>query len=155
MATNSQIKKIHTLKNVLGIDDDLYRELLCEYGVSSSKDLAYKDAITFTENLENNAVAKGLWVKKPKKYVGLNRDKEMATDSQIRMIEGLWRELSYFDDDKFAKKSLRKFLSRTHKVDDVMFMTKDKASKVINSIIAMKKKLCKKKCICTLVVEEK
>ena len=45
MATNSQIKKIHTLKNVLGIDDDLYRELLCEYGVSSSKDLAYKDAI--------------------------------------------------------------------------------------------------------------
>lgn len=144
MATNSQIKKIHTLKNVLGIDDDLYRELLCEYGVSSSKDLAYKDAITFTENLENNAVAKGLWVKKPKKYAGLNRDKEMATDSQIRMIEGLWRELSYFDDDKFAKKSLRKFLSRTHKVDDVMFMTKDKASKVINSIIAMKKNYVKK-----------
>lgn len=144
MATNSQIKKIHTLKNVLGIDDDLYRELLCEYGVSSSKDLAYKDAITFTENLENNAVAKGLWVKKPKKYAGLNRDKEMATDSQIRMIEGLWRELSYLDNDKFAKKSLRKFLSRTHKVDDVMFMTKDKASKVINSIIAMKKNYVKK-----------
>ena len=71
-------------------------------------------------------------------------DKEMATDSQIRMIEGLWRELSYFDDDKFAKKSLRKFLSRTHKVDDVMFMTKDKASKVINSIIAMKKNYVKK-----------
>ena len=144
MATNSQIKKIHTLKNVLGIDDDLYRELLCEYGVSSSKDLAYKDAITFTESLENNAVAKGLWVKKPKKYAGLNRDKEMATDSQIRMIEGLWRELSYFDDDKFAKKSLRKFLSRTHKVDDDMFITKDKASKVINSIIAMKNNYVKK-----------
>lgn len=144
MATNSQIKKIHTLKKVLGIDDDLYRELLCEYGVSSSKDLTYKDAITFTENLENNAVAKGVWIKKPKKYAELKRDKEMATDSQIRMIEGLWRELSYFDDDTFAKKSLRKFLSRTHKVDDVMFITKEKASKVINSIIAMKNNYVKK-----------
>lgn len=149
MATNSQIKKIHTLKNVLGIDDDLYRELLCEYGVSSSKDLTYKDAITFTEKLEHNAVANGIWIKKPKKYAGLNRDKEMATGSQIRMIEGLWRELSYFDDDKFAKKSLRKFLSKTHKVDDVMFITKDKASKVINSIIAMKNNYVKK-CVTAL-----
>ena len=143
MATNSQIKKIHTLKKVLGIDDDLYRELLCEYGVSSSKDLTYKDAITFTENLENNAVAKGVWIKKPKKYAELKRDKEMATDSQIRMIEGLWREICYFDNDKFAKTSLRKFLKSKHRVDDVMFLTRKKASKVIQSLLAMKKNIKK------------
>ncbi|MBO6180642.1 regulatory protein GemA [bacterium] len=144
MATNSQIKKIHTLKKVLGLDDDLYRELLDEYGVNSSKDLTYKDAIAFTENLESKALALGLWEIKPKKYSELNRNNEMATDSQLRMIEGLWRELSYFDNDKFAKKSLRKFLNRTHKIDDVMFLTKEKASKVIHSIIAMKKNYIKK-----------
>ena len=144
MATISQIRKIHTLKNVLGLDDDLYREMLMSFGVCTSKELTYTESLVFIDILEDKAVARNLWEKQPKKYEDLNRDDKMATDAQLRMIEGLWRELSYFDDDKFAKKSLRKFLSRTHKVDDVMFITKDKASKVINSIIAMKNNYVKK-----------
>lgn len=39
MATTSQIRKIHTLKNFIGLDDDLYREMLMTFGVQSSKNL--------------------------------------------------------------------------------------------------------------------
>lgn len=143
MATTSQIRKIHALKNILGLDDDLYVDMLMDFGVGTSKNLTYTEAIIFIEILEDRAVERRLWVKQPKKYEELNRDKQMATNAQLRMIEGLWREVCYFDNDKFAKISLRKFLKSKHKVDDVMFLTKSKASKVIQSIQAMKKNLKK------------
>ena len=141
MVTIFQIKKIHTLKNILGIDDNLYRELLCEFGVNSSKKLNYSQAKMFIEILEDKAVECKLWKKQPKKYEELNRDKQMATNAQLRMIEGLWQEICYFDDEKYTKTSLRKFLKSKHKVDDVMFLTKQKASKVIQSIIAFKRNI--------------
>lgn len=143
MATTSQIRKIHTLKNILGLDDDLYVDMLMDFGVGTSKNLTYTEAIIFIEILEDKAVERRLWVKQPKKYEELNRDKQMATNAQLRMIEGLWREVCYFDNDKFAKTSLRKFLKNKHKVDHVMFLTKYKASKVIQSLQAMKKNLKK------------
>jgi len=153
MATIYQIKKIHVLKNILGLDDDLYRDMLMSFGVCSSKNLTYTEAVIFIEILEDKAVERHLWQKQQKKYEELNRDIIMATDSQLRMIEGLWREVCYFDNDIFAKKSLRKFLKNKHKVDDVMFLTKAKASKVIQSIQAMKKNL--NKSAATLYVVEK
>ncbi len=60
------------------------------------------------------------------------------------MIEGLWRDICYFNNDKFAKKSLRKFLKSKFRVDDVMFLTSSKACKVIQAITAIKKKLKEK-----------
>lgn len=67
----------------------------------------------------------------------------MATPSQLRMIEGLWREICYVDNDKFAKKTLRKFLKSKFKTDDVMFLTKKKAVKVIQGLLSMKKRIKK------------
>lgn len=144
MASASQIRKIHILKNVLCLDDDLYREMLMSFDVQSSKDLTYTEAIIFTEILEDKAVALNRWQKKPKKYEELKRSGKMATQSQLRMIEGLWREICYFDNDDFAKKSLRKFLKSKFKIDDVMFLTKDKASRVIQAISGIKKNLEKR-----------
>ncbi|MBO6272930.1 regulatory protein GemA [bacterium] len=143
MATTSQIRKIHTLKNILGLDDDLYVDMLMDFGVATSKNLTYTEAIIFIEILEDRAIERKLWIKQPKKYEELNRDNKMATNAQLRMIEGLWREVCYFDNDKFAQKSLRKFLKNKHSVDDVMFLTKNKASKVIQSIKAMKNNIKK------------
>ena len=148
MATTSQIRKIHTLKNVLGLDDDTYEEMLLSFDVGTSKDLTYTESIIFINILERQAIERNLWKKLPKKYENLDRSCKMATDAQLRMIEGLWREICYFDNDEFAKKSLRTFLRNKHGVDDVMFLTKIKASKVIQSIQAMKKNL--KKSVATL-----
>lgn len=143
IATLSQIKKIHYLKSILGLDDELYREMLMSFGVQSSKNLTYTEAVIFLEILEDKAVALNKWQKHPKKYEGLNRDKDMATSAQLRMIEAMWREVCYFDDDKFAKKSLRKFLKSKFKIDDIMFLTKSKATKVIQGIKGIKKNLKK------------
>lgn len=144
MATSFQIKKIHTLKNILSIDDDLYREMLLTFNVNTSKNLDFTNASKFIEILEEKAIAINKWTKQPKKYAGLNRSDNMASDAQIRMIEGLWREICYFNNDKFAKKSLRKFLKSKFRVDDVMFLTRSKACKVIQAITAIKKKLKEK-----------
>lgn len=68
MATISQIRKIHALKNVIGLEDDLYREMLIPFNVNSSKDLNYEQAIILTDILEEKAVALNRWKKYPKKY---------------------------------------------------------------------------------------
>lgn len=141
MATISQIRKIHALKNILGLDNDLYIEMLMSFGVQSSKNLTYTEAALFLEILEDKAEEHNLWKKQRKKYADLNRSNDMATQAQLRMIEGIWREICYYDTDKFARKSLRKFLKSKFKVDDIMFLRKHTAIKVIQAISKMKKNL--------------
>lgn len=143
MATAFQIKKIHTLKSLLGIDEDLYRQMLSEFSVESSKKLSYEEAAVFIDLLENNAESLGIWKIKPKKYEGMNRSNSLVSESQLRMIEGVWREICYFDNDEFADKSLRKYLAVKFKVFDMKNITKAKASKIIQGILAMKKNLTK------------
>ena len=150
MATTFQIRKIHTLKNIIGLDDELYREMLMSFDVQTSKDLTYAEAVIFIDILEDKAIELNRWKKKPKKYEDLYRIDKMATQSQLRMIEGLWREICYFDNDIFATKSLRKFLKSKFKIDDLMFLTKAKASKVIQGIKGMEKNLKIKKGVAAL-----
>ncbi len=138
--TKLQIKKIHTLKAYLNLSDDVYREMLFSFGVNSSKDLTFTEAQIFIEILEDKATSIQNWETYPKKYDDLYRDSVMASPAQLRMIEGVWREICYFDNDEFAKKSLRKFLNSNFKVADLMFLTKKKAIKVIRAILNIKKK---------------
>lgn len=141
MITATQIRKIHTLKNIVGIDDDLYREMLMSFDVQSSKNLTYTEAAIFIEILEEKAIALNRWQKQTKKYSDLSRDIDMATPAQLRMIEGMWRDICYFDNNKFAKKSLRKFLKTKFKTDDIIFLSKSKAIKVIQAIKGIKQNL--------------
>lgn len=143
MVSSFQIKKIHTLKNLLSIDNDLYIDMLMSFGVQSSKNLTFTEANILLEILEEKAVAQNLWVKQPKKYESLKRNEKMASSAQLRMIESLWREIAYINNDKFSKSSLRKFLKNKFKIDDIMFLTKTKATKVIHGIMAIKKSIKK------------
>ena len=143
MASISQIRKIHTLKSILGLDDDLYREMLMSFGVCTSKDLTFSEAGVLLDILETKAVERNLWKKEPKKYEDMERGNKMATPPQLRMIKGMWRDVCYFDNDNFANKSLRKFLKSKFKVDDIRFLTKAKANKVIQAIKGIKKNLKK------------
>ena len=143
MATISQIKKIHTLKSRLGLDDDLYHEMLMSFGVCTSKDLTFTEAAVLLDILETKAVERNLWKKQPKKYEDLDRESKMATPPQLRMIKGMWRDICYVDNDEIATKSLRKFLKSKFKVDDIRFLTKAKANKVIQAIKGIQKNLKK------------
>lgn len=142
MSTYAQIKKIHTLKNVLRLDDDLYLDMLMSFGVQSSKKLTTTEAGIFLEILEEKAVLTNKWEVRNKKYEELKfRDEDMATPAQLRMIEAMWREVCYVDSPEFAKQSLRKFIQNKFKIADIKFLTKKKAVKVIRAISAMKQKL--------------
>jgi len=139
MATAFQIRKIHILKSKLKISDSDYREILYSYNVKSSKDMDYLNAAKLIDTLAKEAMAQNLWVELPKKYFQLERVNKMATPAQLRMIEGLWWELSYQRTDEFARKSLRRTLRKKLKIDDIMFLTKKDANKAINMIKAMKR----------------
>lgn len=142
MSTYAQIKKIHALKNILHLDDDLYLDMLMSFGVQSSKNLTYTEAGIFLEILEEKAVLTTNWEKRDKKYEELgSRDADMATPAQLRMIEAVWRDVCYIDTPAFAKQSLRKFIQNKFKIDDIKFLTKKKAVKVIRAISAIKQQL--------------
>ena len=55
-ATPSQIKRIHTVKSKLAIDDETYRGRLTKlYGVTSSKELSYEQAADLIKRLDDAA----------------------------------------------------------------------------------------------------
>ena len=141
MPTYCQIKKIHILKNVLHLDDETYVDTLMSFGVTTSKNLTYSEASVLIEILEEQAVDMSLWQKQSKKYDNLQRSEKMATPAQLRMIEAMWREISYFDSFDFAQKSLRTFLKNKFKTDHILFLTRKKANKVIHAIENIQKKL--------------
>ena len=74
-----------------------------------------------------------------KKYFQLERTNKMATPAQLRMIEGLWWEIAYEKNDVFTKKSLKLFLYKKLKIEDILLLSKTQANKAIQIISAIKK----------------
>lgn len=140
MSTPYQIKKIHTLKNVLGLDDDTYHQMLLSFDVCSSKNLTQAEAEIFIEILVNDA--KNLKRNIYKKYDDFaGRDDKMATPSQLRKLEVVWSDISSAE-DKSA--TLRQFIKKQFHVDDLRFLTKARASQIIAVLEKIKLQMCLK-----------
>ncbi len=149
MITNSQIKKIHTLKTTLKLDDELYRDILANYGAESCKNLSPELAGELIEQLETMAINSGVWTKRKMKFENLSNRFDMATPKQLRMIESMWsqvmliyaekKEVHYVDKEEFIKKSLRKFLLNKFSVSDLRFLDRKAATKVINTVKEIQK----------------
>ena len=130
MSTALQIKRIHTFKTQLGIDDELYREMLASFGVCSSKNLTETEAEILIEIL--NDKSKKVKPNKPKKYDDLSqRDTKMSTPLQLRKIEAIWWDICDSAESVKQNRSLRKFIQRQCKIDDIKFLSKREASKLI------------------------
>jgi len=129
----NQIKIIHTLKNMLGMDDDTYRAMLAgNYKVDSCKDLSYMQAKSLIIRLSGDAKSVGSWKSSNSvKRVG------MATAKQIAMIEGMWKEVSRASNYVDRKKALRSFLERIVGVSDVRFLESLQVKKVVEALKAM------------------
>ena len=147
MVTNSQIRIIHALKKALCMDDDTYLEYLKSFDVTSSKQLTKAEAIILIESMKMNAVDMDKWKQKPLKYDDLDRE-EMATPAQLRYIEFLWYK-GKEEFEELQKYTLRSYLLLRFKIDDIMFVTKDKANNVIRSIKAMHKSYRNKRVVAT------
>lgn len=128
MATKYEIKKIHMLKNALNLDEDLYKEILNNYGADSCKDIPPHLTDEFINYLEQMAIESGRW--KPKKFDELANRADMASPKQLRLIEYLWKILC----ERKEGSSLRKFLYSKFKISDLRFISKKMANKVINAL---------------------
>lgn len=110
--TKAQIKKIHTLKSLLNLEDSFYEALLFRYGVESSKELSKDKAISLIEVLtdiqkeQNNKNKNSTGLPLHRKIYFNRRNK--ATDNQINYISKLWWTLS----DKKDYKSLMWFIKK-------------------------------------------
>ncbi len=110
--TKAQIKKIHTLKSLLNLEDSFYEALLFRYGVESSKELSKDKAISLIEVLtdiqkeQKNKNTNSTGLSSYRKIYFNRRNK--ATDNQINYISKLWWTLS----DKKDYKSLMWFIKK-------------------------------------------
>jgi len=135
--TSQQIKLIHTLKGKLGLADDVYRSMLSDYHVFSSTQLTAAGADQFIYMLEKNAERAGKWTRPFKKYANLTGRRGMATPKQLRMIEGMWRDVSNATTGIGREAALKTFLSRFG-VTSIESIEYWQVSKVVNALQAMK-----------------
>ena len=131
MIKPNQIRRIHTLIHILGIDDDLYRELLItSFAVGSSKNLTEAEANVLIDSLQYqiNLANRNYKTRFNEFY---NRAEHMATPPQMRKIEAMWKDITKHTDRTVLKKTLRSFLQKHFNITDIRFMTKEEAIHVI------------------------
>lgn len=141
MATQKQIKKIHALKSRLNFSDEEYRSYLMTEGlVTSCKDLSERESEILIRKMELAAVAKGVWERYTKrKYEELGRREGMATPRQLRMIEGMWKEVSRMRTEEGRKRALRYFIKRITGKDSIKFLEQSDVEKLVQAIKNIKK----------------
>jgi cell division protein ZapA (FtsZ GTPase activity inhibitor) len=159
--TAAQIKRIHTIKSILGISEDNYRAALdSRFGVTTSKDLTLMQAKNFLDELEklalqvrddrhqaerNTARQKAeaehqkVEAAKPKRFDNLDNRPGMASGAQLRKIEAMWQDISIVPDQDARGRALRHFIKRIAGVADMRFLDSQMAGKVINALKAMEK----------------
>jgi len=142
-----ELAKIHIAKKDLGLDDDLYSDIIANIGGAKSGS---------AKDLTNIGRAKVLghfrqlgWEKKggssgKMKYTDLdNNDGGRASGAQMRLIEALWNEVSYAGTEDAKKKALRTFLKNKTKtassqgIEGIRFLSSWQAHKIIIALKAM------------------
>ncbi len=144
-STSKQRQMIGYFRKTLGLSDDLYHDILWTWGVDSSKDLTAAQAETLLKQLKEQAIGQGKYQPKARykaqkwKYNNYSgRDDNMASPAQLRMIEGLWFEVSTQTNDTDRESALNKLCQRITGKARIVFLTKPEVSKLIKAMNTMK-----------------
>lgn len=139
MINGNQIKLIHALKNALRLDDDTYRDMLhSRHRVTTSKKLTDTEATALIREMETAAVSTGVWKRGTEKFGNLQHRPGFATPKQLRMIEGMWRDVSHATTPADRETGLRHFLMRIVGVESLRFLEPGHVRKVVNALKTMK-----------------
>ena len=140
MITPVQIKKIHALKNAIGLDEDAYRDMLEDrFRVSSSKGLTGKQAAALIGDWEKKAVASGAWKVHPgrKKHEDLRtRADDFASPAQLRMVEAMWDQVARAPQAERGA-ALDKLVLRIVKRDKLRFVKKTDVPSLVAALETM------------------
>lgn len=148
--TAAQIRRIHTIINILNVSDDNYRAALdSRFGVTTCKDLTLMQAKSFIDELEKLALQvnrdqkeaqpEEAEQKAPQRFSNLDNRQGMASGAQLRKIEAMWQDVSIVPDQDARSRALRQFIKRVAGVADMRFLDSQGASKIINALNAMQK----------------
>lgn len=136
MASAAQIKKIHALKGALKLEDEIYRQLLSAFKVKSSTKLTIPKADDLIKDLEEKAVALGVWEKR-KAARKAKTPRKLADGEQARKIRYLWLQLHETGKVKDpSEAALASYVTRMTRVAALQWLDVKQASTVIE---AMKK----------------
>lgn len=141
MPTPAQIKIIHVLKGVLGLDDDTYRDVLGSYGAKSSKDLDFNRAKSLIERLQAQATSMGRW-KPQNTRVGRTNNPNRpgwASYKQLGMIRGMWASVSRAPEGDARDRALDHFIERRFNVARLNWLPAAQVPKVIKALEVMQK----------------
>jgi len=128
-----QIKMIHTLKSVLAMEDDSYRDMLGAYGVETSIDLSYLDAHDIISRLTRHAEATGKWRTPDKRHNDLAGRPDMASPKQLRLIAALWGAVSRAPVD-MRDKALDAFLTNRFKIASIRWVRSRDVGKIVATL---------------------
>ena len=111
------------------MSDEVYRKMLQSFQVCSSKNLTEAEANILISTLQERADKLKY---KLKKYDELkDRDEKMATPLQLRKLEATWNEIQRLKTNG-CKTSLKSYLKNHFKVDNLKFLSKARAGKIIS-----------------------
>ena len=123
---------LHVAKAKLGLDDDVYRQVLVRIaGVTSSTELdqaGFEAIMGFFDYCGFRPLAKGA--------LRYGNRPGMAIFAQLELIRELWRELH--DARECDDEALLGWLRKYHKVDSMRFLTMESARKAITALKAWK-----------------
>lgn len=132
-----QLKKIHTLRRQIGMDEEQYRDMLKDnFSVESSKDLTLLQARDLLDRLDR--ILNGGQLKAPfKKWENYDGRAGMATAAQLRMVEAMWKDVSRQKTAPEREAALKEFLSSRFQIADITWMEKKHVQKVVKTLKVM------------------
>ena len=143
MITNKQKKKIHTIVHALRMPDQDYRGLLKKwFEVETCLKLNYGQAEACIQRLEYVAAKIGKWEHREgnrTKYNDLQHRPGMASPKQLRMIEAMWKDVSYQKTYEEKNRALTRFIFNYFRISSLRFLESRQARKIIKVLEEMGK----------------
>ena len=130
------VQQIKMLQKQAGLDDESYRALLSGYGVESCKWLTLSNAhrvIVFLRSLVPAGSAR------PKKYEYLGYRQGMGIPSQLRMLEAMWKEVSYQPTPKKRQEAWLVFLKNRFDRISMEHIEQEMVGKIVKVLQAMQR----------------
>ena len=123
------------LQKNAGVSDENYRALLEGYGVTSCRDMNQKDALQLIAFLGNLVPSKE---DDFRKYDDLGYREDFATPAQLRMLEALWKDVSFCKISQQRHAAWREFLWNRFKIISVENISQDDVGPIKYTLESMR-----------------
>ena len=129
------------LQKRLGMNDATYRDFLAQFKAKSSKNLTIAQADEAIGILSEMAVKQGVWQNYGgrRRYTHLDgRPADFATSKQLRMIAGMWADVSYQRTATKRERALNRFLQNRFGIMGMEQVMRSDVERIVRALQAMK-----------------